>query len=194
VAKKAETKQIKTVADLVGEKVTVRVTDGNRVTEETTFIGVVLAVMEYGVLINYPRRGALISDVLPWTHIVQLSHRAKGIKVIDDGSPATEAPKRRGRKPQEAAEPQPQAEPEPEATTPEPEPASEPEPEAVEPTPPAAEPEPDPEPDPEPEDEGSAVGEEDEDEDEVYTGEEDDDNDEDFYGVDEDFGGDDDED
>jgi hypothetical protein len=76
VAKKAETKQIKTVADLVGEKVTVRVTDGNRVTEETTFIGVVLAVMEYGVLINYPRRGALISDVLPWTHIVQLSHRA----------------------------------------------------------------------------------------------------------------------
>ena len=194
MAKKAEIKQIKNVSDLVGEKVKVRVTDGNRVTEDTTFIGIVLAVMDYGVLINYPRRGALISDVLPWTHIVQLSHRAKGIKVIDNGSPVTEAPKRRGSKPKEAAEPTPQAALEPKATAPEPEPTPEPasvEPEAAEPEPPAADPEPESE--PEPEDEGSAVGAEDEDE--VYTGsDEDEDNDEDFYGVDEDFGGDDDED
>jgi hypothetical protein len=196
VAKKADVKRIKAVSDLMGEKVIVKVTDGNRVTEETTFTCVVQDVMDYGVLVNFPQRGALITLVIPWVSIVVLKHRAKGVKSADEVTAPASAPKRRGRKPQAAAEPEPEAqEPEePEATVQEPEAAPVPEPE------PAPESEPDPEPDPEPEpdeDEGSAVGAED-DEDEVYTGGGEDDEDEEFYAADEDadedFGADDDED
>jgi hypothetical protein len=120
---KIEVKRIQCVDDLVGQRVTVAVTDGNRVTEETTIIGVVLQVLPYGVLLRFPRRGATISEVLPWANIVRLAHRFKDAKTAGEAdssglelvtTPTVEdAPKRRGRRPKavQAVAPEPEAEP-----------------------------------------------------------------------------------